>query len=329
MGSVTFSKVCHAFRSHSKKGMSEISRRLLNAVIDAGSIKDERGNPYSFQNKELIQFFKGELSIYSKIKRGALAIGPNHRLLFHFEDACEKLVPDDKYDHLLNDLKALMEDDDTISSERKNEILSFGNDDLLTTGAAIFLYSLSNENKTSLPHKKQKKTMSAQDTQAMIVKLFSRLPRPVQLVIPDNITPTEMTYVSAILEAFAEDAGVDVITQGDLASNPEYQKYKERFDRHRADYYKAESIRESLKDTELEKKAGVFKQLEDETYEGIVDTLEDDYDTSYKRMTAVLKHVTTVQFRSLLAEAAGWLGNAEKKGVCHILVNEERIKWKQ
>ena len=45
-------------------------------------------------------------------------------------------------------------------------------------------------------------------------------------------------------------------------------------------------------------------------------------------MKSVLQHVTTVELSSLLARVPGLVGGAQKKGLCHILVNEERIKWK-
>ncbi|WP_027122324.1 ABC-three component system protein [[Mycoplasma] imitans] len=167
--------------------------------------------------------------------------------------------------------------------------------------------------------------MSIQDTQKAIVDLVNKLPKAVKIEIPSEIKIEEMIYVTAILEAFAEDAGVDLITKDELISKADYGKYKKKFDRYRADYFKAEGIRESLKDASIEKKLGSFTRLEEDTYNAVIDKVEDDYETSYKRMNCVLEHVTTISLNSLLEHVSGWLGNSEKKGICHILVNEKRL----
>ena len=129
------------------------------------------------------------------------------------------------------------------------------------------------------------------------------------------------------MEAFAEDAGVDLIVEDELISKEDYKKYKNQLSRYCADFYKAESIRESLKDTKLDGEIATFKKLENDTYDAIIDKVEESYPTSYKRMTTVLAHVKTVSLHSLIP--IEWLGNSEKKGICHILVNEGKIRWKE
>ena len=82
-----------------------------------------------------------------------------------------------------------------------------------------------------------------------------------------------------------------------------------------------------MKDTKLDGEIATFKKLENDTYDAIIDKVEESYPTSYKRMTTVLAHVTTVSLHSLIP--IEWLGNSEKKGICHILVNEGKIRWKE
>lgn len=248
---------------------------------------------------------------------------------FDFEDACYDLLEDEKFDNVLKNLVELVNKDSKLTEEEKKELLSADNYDLLRIGPKIFLYSLQNNNNTNPKPKKAKKPATIEGALDALKELINKFPKPVAIEVPEKIDLTEMVYVSAILEAFSEDAGVEVITQGELLSKLEYAKYKTKLDRYRTDYYRAEGIKESLKDTNLEAEEGLFQKLEDETFDSIIDKVEDDYGTSYQRMNNVLEHVTTVELSSLIAKVPGLVQSSQKKGLCHILVNEERIRWKQ
>lgn len=326
MGKVTFSSFCKAFTAHSEKTPSHISRRLLRLIADCDCVKNKKGNRYSFKSKELLEFLNGEERIYENITKAIKKDEVIKHIEFDFEDMCYELLDDDAFDLVYDDLKELVKNDDALPPETKKSLLS-GRDDLISNGPDIFIYAMGNDNLTNPKKEKTKKPLTPLEIQKRIIELINKYPKPLQIEVPKEITTKEMTYVSAILEAFAEDAGVEIILENELVSKKDYQKYKKKLDRYRTDFYKAESIRESLKDTKLEKEVGVFKQLEDETYDSIIDKVEEDYPTSYSRMTSVLNHVTTISLRSLIAPS--WVGSAEKKGVCHILVNEGRIRWKE
>lgn len=324
---ITFSSICKLLRTHSEKDMSTISRNLLKLITDCDEVKDIKGQKYCFKPKELIEFFNGEASIYPNIKNSIKSKTVQNHIEFCFEDLIDKLLGKDKkrQNEVYKELIKLINEDTTIDLDIKKSFLQCKFLDSL--GAKVFIYAIKNENKTTLKKGKTKKELSIQETQNRIIKLIKKLPKPIQIDIPKEINESEITYVAAILEAFAEDAEVDVITKDDLISKEKYKKYKEKLDRFRADFYKAESIRESLKDSDLEKQIGTFQKLEDDTYDAIIDKVEEEYQTSYKRLISVLNHVTTVSLNSLIS-AVNWIGNSEKKGICHILVNEKRIKWK-
>ena len=298
MGKVTFSSFCKAFTAHSEKTPSHISRRLLKLITDVNSVKNRSGNRYSFKSKELLEFLNGESRIYERIIKATENEVVKNRIRMDFEDACCDLLDFDSYDLVYD-----------------------------SNGPDIFIYAIGNDNLTNPKKAKIKKELSTSEIQKRIIELVKKYPKPLQIKVPNEITADEMTYVSAILEAFAEDAGVDVILEDELISKENYRKYKNKLDRYRSDFYRAESIRESLKDTKLETEVGVFKELEDDTYNGIIDKVEEDYPTSFARMTSVLNHVTTISLQSLIASS--WVGSSEKKGICHILVNEGRIWWKE
>lgn len=71
-----------------------------------------------------------------------------------------------------------------------------------------------------------------------------------------------------------------------------------------------------------------FDVLKEEIYNGIIDVHEQDYSTGYKRLVADLQQAAiTNTSKSLLDSKLHCIGNCERKGVCHMLVNDCRIKW--
>ena len=111
----------------------------------------------------------------------------------------------------------------------------------------------------------------------------------------------------------------------DLESVP---RMKKNFNRHRKDYYLAETIRRELRDTAALQENECFEDVKDEMYDGVVVTEEKDYDFGYDRMMAVLEHATTVGLSSnLQLLTLDWIGPGEKKGICHMLVNDEKLRW--
>ena len=53
---------------------------------------------------------------------------------------------------------------------------------------------------------------------------------------------------------------------------------------------------------------------------------DEDYENGYDRLKAVLEKITnTTLSKSALVNVIGLIGNLEKKGICHILVNDDVI----
>lgn len=326
MNEVTFSSVCKSFHRHmGKKEMTTISRALLDIFTNDEKVLNEKNEPYLIDVKEYIEFFKGELEIYPNIKAAAKS-----KIYTEIEDDIigifDSYVVFEEYDDVHSELCELINADTSIEDWQRRDILS--TKDIYQSVAKIYLYAICNNNKVATSKPAKKKNANVKSTLESLKEIISSLPKPVKIEVPEELDASEMTYVSAILEAFAEDAGVQIITQGDLLSKTEYSKYRRKLERYRQDYYAAESIRESLKDTNLSEEADLFDELKDETYQAVVDKAEEDYESSFKRMTETLIYVGTVSLGALLAQIPGWVQASQKKGLCHMLVNEERIRWK-
>lgn len=142
--------------------------------------------------------------------------------------------------------------------------------------------------------------------------------------IPDEIDLKEMPYVCALMNVYGESEGVENFEPIDLEA---HETHKAHFQRQRRSYYSAEFVRRCMRDSYADEGENQFETLEDEVYEGVVDVFEDDYETGRRRLTAVLKQAALIPVDKCWASRdTNWIGNSEKKGVCHILVNEERIK---
>ena len=147
---------------------------------------------------------------------------------------------------------------------------------------------------------------------------------PVQLVLPNEITTRELPYINALCEVYAQKIN-EAVTPDSLNSLP--TSLKRNLADQRKAYYSAEGIQRSVRDVFADGEQQ-FQNLKDDAYEGISPTFYDDrHSTGFERLQAVLEKITnTTLSKSAFINIAGLIGNLEKKGICHILVNDERIK---
>ena len=147
---------------------------------------------------------------------------------------------------------------------------------------------------------------------------------PVQLLPQSIITTAESPYINALCEVYAEKLQQAVSPEriNDLPT-----KFQRDYTNQRKAFYSAESMYHAVRDVFADGDKQ-FDILKDDAYEGIETTYYDErYRSGYERLHAVLEKITsTTLSKSALHSIVGLLGNLEKKGICHILVNDERIK---
>ena len=69
-----------------------------------------------------------------------------------------------------------------------------------------------------------------------------------------------------------------------------------------------------------------FNIFLDEVLTGVIDTYEADYPSGYARLGAVLTAASqTSTEKCVISRETLWVGNHEKKGACHILVNRQKL----
>jgi hypothetical protein len=149
---------------------------------------------------------------------------------------------------------------------------------------------------------------------------------PLKIIAPpQEVAKQEIPYVTALMEAYGDAEGIDDFTKDALTTHTD--KYGEHFKRQRKDFYAAESVRQGTREAYTDTDPDQFEVLKEETFDGIVDVWEQDHGNGYLRLTKVLAQAAQIRIdRCWLCRDTDWIGNSQKKGVCHILVNDGVIK---
>ncbi|MBD5534861.1 MAG: hypothetical protein HDQ99_04255 [Lachnospiraceae bacterium] len=147
---------------------------------------------------------------------------------------------------------------------------------------------------------------------------------PVELIPQSAITPHELPYINALCEVYAEK--INKAVSPDMIDTLSPGLRRNYVDQRKA-YYSAVSVQRSVREVFSDGKQQ-FEALKTDAFDGISTTYYDDrHLTGYDRLQAVLEKITnTTLTKSALMNIVGLIGNLEKKGVCHILVNDEVIK---
>ena len=108
----------------------------------------------------------------------------------------------------------------------------------------------------------------------------------------------------------------------DTAALVAEKKLNDHFKRQREAFYHAESLRVFVRD---KVEPGTFESLQEEIFHGVVDTSEAAHDDGYACVVAVTQtaHELPIDAHPLAPSTVG----QDKRGICHQLANDERLKW--
>ena len=151
-----------------------------------------------------------------------------------------------------------------------------------------------------------------------------------EIIIQKELIPDDekkgLKCFQALCDAYAEALKITdkIITEDDISSLPGW--CQEDFADQQECYFSAEGIRHSIRDV-FDDGEDEFDLLKKDAWQGINMTFRRRYDTGYERLMAVLEKITnTTLDLSMLVQIRNLIGNMEKKGLCHILVNDGTIK---
>lgn len=311
-----------------KKNMSAIANSFFAFLIgEPNHILNENGEPYCWNAREAGEWFRCETNIYPNLRKAAATPKIIDNATNHIGKAIEELIYENQQTAFYKDLYDLVESDFSILDELKKDMESeYADGNTFEFVSKVFLYSVTQDNTLNKKVRKRKGTskLSLNDLVADIKGVMSKLPRPIIIQIPDELDETEMIYVEALLKAYSDKEGVTIATREELKK---YQKLDENFSRQRKSYYAAESVRESIRDTFQEKDYKEFDCFKKDIYDGVIDVVEEDYKDGYLRLNKTMIQAASLPLSSLLSMLPGWITPEVKKGTCHMLVNDGKIKW--
>ena len=144
---------------------------------------------------------------------------------------------------------------------------------------------------------------------------------PLEAVTPPaSIMKNEQTYVDALIAVY-DELDDTKYTPSSLAP-----LRQEHFTRQRQDFYRAECVRIRARDIYSDEDMDPFEVMVDELYEGVIDEWEKPHENGMACLTDTLAQAVRVQLgRTKLEKETCLIGASERKGTCHILVNEKRI----
>lgn len=308
----------------SKPNMTKIAKALFEPIISMDTVLNRNGNPYTITPTMAKAWWEQTSDIPGNIK---IATGTPELIEgigdYFYEHIMVGLINPMLESQMYSAMVTLVRNSDLQKNEI-DELLQYyeskDNDEFL---GRSFLYSVAKDNT-------QKDATTVEAPIDADIRTFKELikksrKKPTSIVPPDEIEDHELGYVQELYHVYHEETGEEYARPADLDSQP---KLKKNFNRQRKDYYCAETIHRELRDTiRLDETEG-FDILKDEVFDGVITTCEKDYDSSLKRLTAVMEHATGVPIsHNLQDRMLDWVGPGEKKGVCHMLVNDKRLTW--
>lgn len=147
---------------------------------------------------------------------------------------------------------------------------------------------------------------------------------PPALQIHGDINEATLPYINALCEVYSERLESEV-TPKTAEELPE--KLQQHLKRQRQAYFDAKSVEHSVRDAFVDGELQ-FDALKDDAFDGIeMVYFDEEHEAGYDRLQEVLKKITSTELaKSNLVNIKGLITNKTRKGVCHILVDDARIK---
>ena len=217
-------------------------------------------------------------------------------------------------DEVIFHLRGVIKSDKKISDSRKFELTQYGQKNTLAEFLAnVYLYSLTRDN-----------VLASDSESASSQELEEYKKHPLEPIeIPEAVIMEERKYATALAAAYGELEGIENF---DLSMLSAYSRYQKHFSEQRSYYFAAEAVRRGTRDIYRKNDPDQFEILKDETYEGVKEVWAEEYKTGLERLRKVLSQASITRVdRCWLSRDTDWIGNPQKKGICHFLVKEDRL----
>lgn len=320
----------HAYYEAFKVGVVDkektaVGKLLFHPLFASEELCDKNGNPYEINSTNGPNWAGGKKNIPKDIRKAVNDGYYRDEVIEYFRCDVKNALADQI---LLQEMLMAMinlVNSAYLTDNRKKQLTELYSEgkwwDFL---AETFMASLLGDNtKTETePDPVDKNTDEALEDFNKIVR--SKYVKPRSMAIPERIAVDELPYVGALYDAYSVTTGKEIDSPDDLNS----VHLRKHFERQRKNYYLAETIHRAIRDTIRRGEDDGFNTLKDEIEAGIEETEDQLYETPVKKIDAVMDKAGLVPIsHNTDLILLGWIAAGEKKGVCHMLVNDGRLKW--
>lgn len=130
---------------------------------------------------------------------------------------------------------------------------------------------------------------------------------------------TKLPYITQLLKAYSEYANINYETIESVSAD---QMLSDHLHRQRVDYHTAQALKRFSRDEFIDEDP--YEEAKEEIYYGVVDIARKKYPNGLERANTTLSEARKI---SLDGNELGKLYPSDKSGMCHDLVNEEKIRW--
>lgn len=343
---INYSSYAHVIeKGMNRRNMTGMAKVLFEFMCDHEDVvtgritkKDlEQGithKRYIVPDKESIEWFRGQHDVAETLQKGAGNADIIRDAPGYFDDhVINGLINPQKLEIVINAMSDLIKSDDVVDEDVLDYWLRLRDvSDLGSFLANIFLYAVPQPNSGVMidqeivaPELDDEDTKELKMFETMVqkhAKPESKLP---PLVID---SAKEMKYVKQLLMAYADAEKIPCMELEDLQSYPIYQR---NFEKQRRDFYSADTIRESSKEILKIKEKDGFDIVKQEICDEITPIWElsiSEGQNGYQRLLRVLDRAGNAQLSgNTKKRLLDWIAAAEKQGICHFLVGEDKLWW--
>lgn len=302
-------------------GFTAVAKVLFEPIFKEHTLCDNEGNPYEVNNTNASHWGNGQVPIQLEIQQAVSTNEMLDKLIKYFND---KVIPyeiaDALKDDMLDAMAELVEKCD-LTDKRKKALLAFySKGECGEFLARTFQRALLGNNKVAPTRRKK----AASDEKSESLEEFRKLIKKPETEVPEEIQSDELGYVRELYAAYEDAYKVPVRNTEDLDGI----ECRDHFQRQRKNYYRAETIHRKVRDSVGLDEDNGFSGLKDEVESGVYEVCSMNYSNGLERANTVLDRAGLLPL-SVNTENAlfNWIGASEKKGICHMLVNEDRLKW--
>ncbi len=304
---------------------------LIDAVIYLSVCNYEEGVP-DIDPTMTSQLKNGRCEVHQKIKEIAQDKATRKIVTDYFRVNLTPNIPEAVCSSVLGDIDALVRSAPDITKRKRNALkqayLQKKNDAAYL--AEVYLFAICNgvnETATFKPQTSTKENAS-EDPLKLIEKglvLISTIPPPEQINPPEELLEEEQPYIRELYAAYGDKEGITDFCETHLA---QYDEYHEDRNERRIDYFAADTVRHGVEELYSGKFKNQFEVLKGETLAGVRNTARRSYPNGYEKMLGVMEQAVNIQVSQyLLSHSPYWLSNKIKMGVCHFLVNDNKLRW--